>query len=316
MSKIIVTGGAGFIGSHLAEKLAKEGHEIIVIDNLDPFYSIELKKRNLNCVLKYNNASFVEGDICNLDFLRKVINEGTDFVFHEAAQAAVRISVDNPFKPNNVNILGTLNVLKASLEADVKRVINASSSSVYGSIEYLPFDEKHPTKPASPYGVSKLAGENYCRVFYEVYGLPTVSFRYFSVYGPRMRPDLAIFTFTKKMIKNEFLTIFGDGNQTRDFTYIDDVVKANVKVLETNRADGKVINIGSGNRINVNDLTTNLNEIIGGSSNMKYIETQKGDALHTLANIDLANRLLGYLPSVAIEEGLTRFVGWYKRKFL
>jgi len=312
MSKIVITGGAGFIGSHIAERCARDGHEVVIIDNLDDYYSPELKKKNIEYVLKSGNTSFVHGDVTDLDFLRTVIDKDVGYVFHEAAQAGVRISVDNPFKPNNVNVLGTLNVLEASLEAEVERVINASSSSVYGKVEYLPFDESHPTQPVSPYGVSKLAAEHYCRVFYEIYGLPTVSLRYFTVYGPRMRPDLTISIFTEKMLNNESITIFGDGNQTRDFTYIEDVVKANMKLLDTNKADGKGMNIGSGNRISVNELATNLKEIIGSSSKLKYAEVQKGDAKHTLADVELAKELVGYGPSVSIKEGLRRFVEWDK----
>ena len=306
----LVTGGAGFIGSHIGERCAKEGHEVVLIDNLDDYYSPQLKKENIECVLASGKATFVHGDITDLELLRKVIDKDVDFVYHEAAQAGVRISVENPFKANEVNVLGTLNVLQASLEADVERLINASSSSVYGKVEYLPFDEKHPTQPVSPYGVSKLAAEHYCRVFYDVYGLPTVSLRYFTVYGPRMRPDLAISIFTRKMLKNEKIKIFGDGTQTRDFTYIDDIVQANKKLLATSKADGRVINIGSGNRISINDLAMNLKEIIGSSSELIYAELQKGDAEHTLADVSLAKELLGYESCVNIHEGLRRFVSY------
>ena len=312
MSKIVVTGGAGFIGSHIAESCANEGYEVVIIDNLDGYYSLKLKKKNIDCILNGGNATFIRGDITDLDFLRKVIDKDVEYVFHEAAQAGVRISVENPFKPNNVNVLGTLNVLQASLDTDVERVINASSSSVYGKVEYLPFDERHPTQPVSPYGVSKLAAEHYCRVFYEVYGLPIVSLRYFTVYGQRMRPDLAISVFTGKMLKNEPITIFGDGEQTRDFTYIEDIVDANMKILNTTNADGKVMNIGSGNRISVNDLAKNLRVAIGSSSKINYAGAQRGDARHTFADVRLAKKLIGYEPNVSIEEGLKRFVGWYK----
>lgn len=310
MSKIVITGGAGFIGSHIGERCAKEGHEVVLIDNLDDYYSPQLKKENIECVLASGKATFVHGDITDLELLRKVIDKDVDFVYHEAAQAGVRISVENPFKANEVNVLGTLNVLQASLESDVERLINASSSSVYGKVEYLPFDEKHPSQPVSPYGVSKLAAEHYCRVFYDVYGLPTVSLRYFTVYGPRMRPDLAICIFTRKMLKNEKIKIFGDGTQTRDFTYIDDIVQANKKLLDSSKADGRVINIGSGNRISINDLAMNLKEIIGSSSELIYAELQKGDAEHTLADVSLAKELLGYESCVNIHEGLRRFVSY------
>ena len=310
MSRIVLTGGAGFIGSHIAAEVAKE-YEVVIIDNLDDYYSPDLKRQNLEILLANPNVRFVEGDITDTDLLRRGIDSDVEFVFHEAAQAGVRISVEDPFKPNDVNVLGTLNVLKASLDAGVKRMINASSSSVYGKVQYLPFDEAHPTMPVSPYGVSKLAAEHYCRVFYEVYGLPTVSLRYFTVYGPRMRPDLAISIFTGKMLANEPITVFGDGNQTRDFTYIDDVVRVNRRLLETSAADGHVMNVGGGHRITVNDLIAHLREITGSASEIVYSDKQKGDAEHTLADTALARELVGYRPETTIEDGLKKFVAWY-----
>ena len=311
MSKVVITGGAGFIGSHIAAEVAKE-YEVVIIDNLDDYYSPDLKRRNLEILLANPNVRFVEGDITDTDLLRRVIDSDVEFVYHEAAQAGVRISVENPFKPNNVNVLGTLNVLKASLDAGVKRVINASSSSVYGKVKYLPFDEAHPTMPVSPYGVSKLAAEHYCRVFYEVYGLPTVSLRYFTVYGPRMRPDLAISIFTRKMLANEPIMVYGNGEQTRDFTYVDDIVRVNRRLLETSAADGYAMNVGGGHRITVNDLIAHLREITGSASEVVYSDKQKGDAEHTLADTSLAGRLVGYRPKVSIREGLGRFVEWYR----
>lgn len=312
MSKIVITGGAGFIGSHIAENLAKDGHEIIIVDNLDPYYSIDLKKRNIDIVLHSGDATFINADITNFDRMKELIDSTVDYVYHEAAQAGVRISVEDPFKSNDVNVLGTLNVLKASLDAGVKKVINASSSSVYGKVKYLPFDEQHPTEPVSPYGVSKLAAEHYCRVFYEIYGLPTTSLRYFTVYGPRMRPDLAISIFTRKMLANEPITVFGDGEQTRDFTYIEDVVEANKRLLNNNSIDGRVLNIGSGNRISLNNLIENLIYITGSRSEVVNASKQMGDTEDTLASIDLGNEVLGYSPSFNITKGLNRFVDWFK----
>jgi len=314
VSKIVITGGAGFIGSHIAESLAKDGHEIVIVDNLDPYYSVALKKRNTNIVLNSGNATFINADVTDLDKIKDVIDSTVDYVFHEAAQAGVRISVEDPFKPNDVNVLGTLNVLKASLDSGVKKVINASSSSVYGKVKYLPFDEQHPTEPVSPYGVSKLAAEHYCRVFYEVYGLPTTSLRYFTVYGPRMRPDLAISIFTRKMLANEPITVFGEGKQTRDFTYIDDVVEANKRLINNKLTDGKILNIGDGNRISVNDLIENLRSITGSTSEIIYAGKQKGDTEDTLANIDLGNKLIGYKPLFDIHKGLNKFVDWFKNE--
>lgn len=312
MSKIVITGGAGFIGSHIAENLSKDGHEIVIVDNLDPYYSIDLKKKNLDIVLNSGNVTFINADITDLSRMKEIIDSTVDYVYHEAAQAGVRISVEDPFKPNDVNVLGTLNVLKASLDAGVKKVINASSSSVYGKVKYLPFDEQHPTEPVSPYGVSKLAAEHYCRVFYEVYGIPTTSLRYFTVYGPRMRPDLAISIFTRKMLANKPITVFGDGEQTRDFTYIEDVAEANKRLLNNRVTDGKVLNIGGGNRISVNDLIENLRSITGSTSEVIYAGKQRGDTEDTLANVDLGNKLIGYSPLFNINKGLNKFVDWFK----
>jgi len=312
MSKIVITGGAGFIGSHIAEALV-ENHEVVIVDNLDDYYSPTLKQRNLDCVMEKGDVDFVRGDITDLDLLQNVIDDTVDYVFHEAAQAGVRISVEDPFKPNNVNVLGTLNVLKASLDAGVKRLINASSSSVYGKVQYLPFDEAHPTMPVSPYGVSKLAAEHYCRVFYEIYGLPTVSLRYFTVYGPRMRPDLAISIFIRKMSANDSITVFGDGEQTRDFTYIDDIVRVNLQLLDTDAADGYAMNVGGGHRITVNDLIAHLRKITGSMSEVVYSNKQKGDAEHTMADVGRARELVGYMPETTIEDGLGLYALWCKR---
>lgn len=314
MSKIVITGGAGFIGSHIAENLARNGHEIIIVDNLDPYYSIDLKKKNLDTVLNSGNATFVNADITDLARMKQIIDNTVDYVYHEAAQAGVRISVEDPFKPNDVNVLGTLNVLKASLDAGIKKVVNASSSSVYGKVKYLPFDEQHPTEPVSPYGISKLAAEHYCRVFYEIYGLPTTSLRYFTVYGPRMRPDLAISIFTRKMLANEPITVFGDGEQTRDFTYINDVVEANKRLIRNKKTNGRILNIGGGNRISVNYLIEDLRSITGSTSEVINAGKQKGDTEDTLACVDLGNKLIGYKPLFDINKGLNKFVDWFKNE--
>jgi UDP-glucose 4-epimerase len=312
MAKILITGGAGFIGSHLAEKLGQKGHKVVILDNMDPYYSIKIKKRNLELAMKNGNCTFIEGDILDFERLHKIVEEDVEFIFHEAAQPGVRASVDNPLKPNEVNVKGTLNVLEAARKNHVKRVINASSSSVYGKVEYLPFDENHPTRPLSPYGVSKLVAEHYCRVYYELYGIPTVTLRYFTVYGPRMRPDLAIPIFTRALLKGESPTIFGDGEQTRDLTFIDDIVEANVSLLESNRADGKILNIGGSKRVTVNQLFQDLKRLVRSNIQPIYAEIIKGDAKHTLSNIDRARGLIGYEPKTTILEGLDKFVEWLR----
>jgi len=309
--KILITGGAGFIGSHLAEKLSKK-NEVVVLDNLDSYYDIKIKKENIK-IVESKSAEFILGDVTNYNFMERIIKENNiEIIFHEAARPGVRYSIKDPFLPNKVNVIGTLNILKVSLDSDVKKVIFASSSSVYGKMEYLPFDENHPTQPISPYGVSKLAAEHYCRVFYEVYGLKTISLRYFTVYGPRMRPDLAIPIFTKSILNNESPVIFGDGEQTRDFTYIDDIVDANLKLVKTNRVNGEVLNIGSGRRVTINYIIDTLKNLFNSNIKSKYADSIKGDAMHTLANIDKAKELIGYNPQTSIEAGLEKFVIWYK----
>jgi UDP-glucose 4-epimerase len=309
MAAILVTGGAGFIGSHLSIKLKETGHDVTVLDNLDPYYPVELKRKNI-LISEKTGCRFIEGDITDKKLVDELVSD-IDFIYHLAARPGVRASIENPQIPNRVNIQGTLILLEASLESNIKRFINASSSSVYGKVKYLPFDEDHPTQPISPYAVSKLVAEHYCRVFFEIHGLPTVSLRYFTVYGPRMRPDLAIPIFTKKILDGEEPVVFGDGEQTRDFTFIDDIVQGNMGLLESSNVDGQILNIGSGNRLTVNRLLEILERILNKDIKPKYIQKMKGDAQHTLANVDKAKKLMGYQPKTQIEEGLKKFVNWF-----
>ncbi len=312
MPKILITGGAGFIGSHLAQKFAQLEHEVTILDNLDPYYDVKIKKKNIELVLRNKNCNFINGDILDKDQLEDIVKDEIEFIYHEAAQPGVRASVDNPLKPNEVNVKGTLNILDAARQADVKRVINASSSSVYGKVEYLPFDEKHPTQPLAPYGVSKLVAEHYCRVYTELYGIPTVSLRYFTVYGPRMRPDLAIPIFTRALIKGESPMIFGNGEQTRDLTYIEDIVSANLMLMETHGADGQILNIGGGKRITVIQLYDHLKRLLKSEVEPIFGDVIKGDAKHTLSNVSKAEKLIGYKPTTDIETGLEKFILWFK----
>ncbi len=304
---ILVTGGAGFIGSHIIGTLL-DRHEVICLDNFDAYYNVEFKKKNIEPFLTNENFKLVEGSILDKKLLGE-LTEGVEYIFHNAAQPGVRASVNDPMKPHEINTTGTLNVLKASLDSGVKKVINASSSSVYGEVMYLPFNEKHPTRPVSPYGVSKLAAEHYCRVFQEVYGLSTVSLRYFTVFGPHMRPDLAISIFIRKALKNEPIEIFGDGEKTRDFTYVQNIVEANL--LAMNKGKGEY-NIGSGKRISVNDLARKILSLTGSSSEIIYRDSVQGDAMHTWADIGKAKKELGYMPKIDLDKGLEKFLEWYK----
>ncbi len=306
MTKCLVTGGAGFIGSHIIENLLNLGHEVVCLDNFDAYYSPQLKGKNIEPFMKNARFKLVEGDIRDKALLNRTL-DGVEYVFHEAAQAGVRISVEDPMKPHEINATGTLNLLESVLDSDVRKLINASSSSVYGRVEYLPFDEAHPNQPVSPYGVSKLLVEHYCRVFEELYGLKSVSLRYFTVYGPRMRPDLAINIFTKAALKNEPITIFGDGKKTRDFTYVDDIVRANLVCME--KGSG-VYNIGAGNSISINDLARKIIEINESKSEIVYSDSVKGDAEHTLASSEKALKELAWKPEITVEEGLERYAKW------
>lgn len=304
--RILVTGGAGFIGSHLIEWLLKNDHEVICLDSFEPFYDPEVKKNNIKAFLENKNFRLEVGDIRDRENLVRLL-EGTDYVFHQAAQAGVRMSVEDPIKAHEVNATGTLILLESALNSDVEKIINASSSSVYGKIEYLPFDENHPTRPLSPYGISKLAAEEYCRVFSELYGLKTVSLRYFTVYGPRMRPDLAINIFTRKALTNEPISIFGDGTKTRDFTHIDDIVRANLIAMQKGAG---AYNIGGGHQISIKDLAEKIIQITGSYSQILYSNPIKGDAEHTFADTTKATREMGWKPQTSLKKGLERYISW------
>lgn len=305
---IVVTGGAGFIGSCLVERLINDGHDVLCLDNFDDYYDPGIKQNNVARFMDRDNFTLLKGDILDRDLVYKAL-KGADYVFHLAAQAGVRASVENPLKVHEINTTGTLNILWAALDCGVKKVVYASSSSVYGKVEYLPFDEAHPRVPVSPYGLSKLMAEEYCRIFNEIYGLEAVSLRYFTVYGPRMRPDLAISIFTKSALHNLPLEIFGTGEKTRDFTYIDDVVCANLLAM---RSKGGVFNIGSGKRISVKELAEMIIQLTGSRSKIVFREDARGDAQHTWANTDRARGELGWASGVGIEEGLKRYIKWLR----
>ena len=314
--QILVTGGAGFIGGHLAETFVEEGHDVVALDNFDPYYDVGIKEHSVSQAQEAANTGdgtyeFVEGDVRDADLVHELVEPATH-VFHQAAQAGVRTSVEDPRKPNSINVDGTLNVLDAARESDTERVICASSSSVYGKPSYLPYDEQHPTTPVSPYGVSKLAGEQYGRVYHEVYGLPTVSLRYFTVYGPRMRPNMAISNFVSRCFNDEPPEIYGDGSQTRDFTYIDDVVDANRTLLDNSSADGEILNVGSTDTIDIETLARTVRDQLAPELELAYGERSQADAEHTHADVTLAGELLDYEPSVTIPDGVGLFIEWYR----
>jgi len=297
--RILVTGGAGFIGSHLVDRLVKEGHEVVVIDNLSTG-----KKENLN-----PKADFYNLDICNFNKIKPFFKR-IDFVFHLAALPRVPLSIKDPVATAKVNILGTINVFKAAIDAGVKRVIFASSSSVYGDQEKLPLKENMIPHPISPYALQKLTAENFAKQFTKLYKIPIVSLRYFNVFGPRIDFDsdysLVIGKFLRLKKEEKPLTIFDDGEQTRGFCYVDDVVEATLKAAKTKKLKGgEVINISSGKSYSVNYLAKLI------SKKVVYLSPRPGDVRHTQADISLAKELLNWQPKVDLEQGLKKTQEWF-----
>ena len=313
---VLVTGGAGFIGGHLAEAFLEDGHDVTVLDNLEPFYAEGIKRHTLDIhreVAREEDSEyrFVKEDVRDTGTVREVVDDA-DVVVHQAAQAGVRESVDNPRKVTDINVDGTVNLLQASKETNVDRVIIASSSSVYGKPRSLPYGEDHPTEPVSPYGVTKLAQEHMARVYSELYRLPTVCLRYFTVYGPRMRPNMAISNFVSRCLNGESPVIYGDGQQTRDFTHIGDVVEANRTLLTGGAADGEVLNIGSSDNISIQELAEVVRDKVAPELEIEYETARGADAEHTHASVKKADELIGYEPSRTITEGVDEFIEWYE----
>lgn len=314
--RILVTGGAGFIGGHLAERFVADGHDVVVLDNFDPFYDTRIKDHTVEICRERSSEGdgsyrLVEGDMRDADPITELV-EKSDYVYHQAAQAGVRSSVENPRKYNEVNVDGTLNVLDAARESGINRVVLASSSSVYGKPEYLPYDESHPTTPVSPYGASKLAAERYTCAYSDVYDLPAVALRYFTVYGPRMRPNIAISNFVSRCLNGESPVVYGDGTQTRDFTFIEDVIEANVMLLSEDAADGEAVNIGSTDNIEILTLAEEIRDQMAPHLESEFAERHDADAEHTHADSSKASELLGYEPSRSIRKGVAEFVEWYR----
>ena len=313
--RILVTGGAGFIGGHLADRFLDAGHDVVVLDNFEPYYHVGIKERTVEIARSRAESSdgtydLVEGDVRDEVLVHDLVTDA-DAVYHQAAQAGVRTSIEDPTKPHAVNATGTLTLLEAARDTDLERVVLASSSSVYGKPRSLPYTEDDRTTPVSPYGVSKLAAEQYGRVYAEVYGLPTVSLRYFTVYGPRMRPNMAISNFVSRCANGEPPVVYGDGTQTRDFTFIDDIARVNADLLETDAADGAILNVGSGDRIAIKRLAEVVRDRLAPDLGLEYDERPAGDAEHTHADVSKARDLLGYEPSVDIRTGVNRFIDWY-----
>ncbi|HTY63577.1 MAG TPA: SDR family oxidoreductase [Acidobacteriota bacterium] len=312
MEKMIVTGGAGFIGSNLAEHLLNMGHAVIVIDNLSTG-----RKQNLAAWSEDAGSrfEFLQMDINETDRLRDIFR-GVSYVFHLAAIPSVARSIENPTATQFANADGTLSVLIAARDAGVKRVVAASSSSIYGDDPNLPKQEDRRGRCLSPYALSKLVTEEYCRLFHQLYGLEAVALRYFNVFGPRQDPNshyaAVIPKFSTLLLAGEQPVVFGDGEQSRDFTFVANVVDANWRAATSPNVAGEAFNIGCGAQTSLNQLIEKLNAILGSSVKPKYEPARKGDVRHSLADIGKAAKLLGYLPAVSLEEGLRKVVNWYR----
>ncbi len=313
MSKFLVTGGAGFIGSNLVQRLLREGEKVRVMDNFSTGKWENLK--DLYC--EDNSLEIVIEDIRNLEALKEATS-GMNYVIHLAALSSVAESVEDPVSYNSVNIEGTLNVLIASREEKVKKVVYISSSAVYGDSPELPKKEDMKSEPLSPYAVSKLAGEYYCRSFHSIYKLGTVILRLFNVFGPRQNPEsgyaAVVPKFIVSLLKGRPLTIYGDGDQSRDFIYVENVIDGIITACRAKRVGGEIINIACGHRSSLNTLVEVLSELIDNDTNPLHVAPRPGDVRHSLADIGKAKKLLSYEPRVLLREGLEKTIGWFLQK--
>ena len=307
MPHYLVTGGAGFIGSHLTEELVRRGERVRVADSL-----ITGHRKNLAHV---PGVEVLEGDLADLPFATRAV-QGIDYVLHQAAIPSVPRSVKDPIESNRANIDSTLNVLVAARDAGVKRVVYAASSSAYGNSPTLPKHEEMPTSPLSPYALQKLVGEQYMQMFTALYGIETVSIRYFNVFGPRQDPSSpysgVISQFAKTLLEGKPPTIYGDGKQTRDFTYIANVVDGVLRAVTAPAAAGQVINVATGSRISLNELFATMRDLVGAKVSVVYGPPRAGDVTDSLADISRARAILGYEPTVSFQEGLRRTIDWYR----
>jgi nucleoside-diphosphate-sugar epimerase len=311
----IVTGAAGFIGSHLVEVLLKQGKEVIGIDDFNDYYHPALKYKNIAHLHSSPNFKLIEGDIQLLDW--QILLADVEVVYHQAAQAGVRASWGQSFRAyTERNINATQVLLEAAKDAKhLKRLVFASTSSVYGDAESVPTHEGSCPQPVSPYGITKLAAERLCGLYHKNFGIPFVALRYFTVYGPKQRPDMAFHKFFKLILHSQPISIYGDGQQTRDFTFISDIVAANLAAATVPQAVGEIFNIGGGSRVMLTQVLNMMEEVIGHPIQRNHIERAMGDARHTAADISKAQKILGYQPQISLREGLTQEWEWVKRLY-
>lgn len=307
----LVTGGAGFIGSHVVERLLDRGDTVTVIDDFNEFYNPSIKRNNVRGFA--DKVKLVEADICS-DLRTVFVEQRFDTIIHLAARAGVRPSLAQPQLYTRVNVVGTQNLLELAREFGVRKLVFASSSSVYGVNQKVPFNEEDLIfKPISPYAATKLAGEALCHVYHHLYGLDVVCLRFFTVYGPRQRPDLAIRKFTEAILAGKPIDLYGDGSARRDYTYIDDILQGVLACLD--RSFGyEIINLGESRTVELRELVQFIEKTTGKKAEIRQLPTQPGDVPITYADISKARRLLGYQPKIAIEVGIEKFVEWYRRQ--
>jgi UDP-glucuronate 4-epimerase len=314
MHKILLTGAAGFIGSHVAEYLLNQGHQVFGIDNFDDFYSRSIKEQNISACLLSPSFTFIEGNVGDVDSL--ILDTNFDIVIHLAAKAGVRPSIAQPEQYIDANLSQTMALLQWMKANGMRKLVFASSSSVYGNNAKVPFSESDPVDhPISPYAFTKKAGELLTHTFRHLANMDVINLRFFTVYGERQRPDLAIHKFAKAMLNGQAITLFGNGSTSRDYTYVGDIVQGIISSMDyvlSHQQVYETINLGSKNPIQLIDLVHTLEEIIGLPANIQWMDMQEGDVDRTFADIQKAERLLQYAPNTSLKEGLTRFVAWLK----
>lgn len=320
MNTYLITGGAGFIGSSLADKLLSEGEKVVVIDNFCDFYNPEIKENNLKHNLSNPNYKLYRADIRDRNELAKVFNENKiDVVIHLAAMAGVRPSIDNPIYYQEVNCMGTQNILEEMKAHNAKNLVMASSSSVYGNCKEVPFKENMIVDFAiSPYAATKKANEVMTHVYHKLFDFNVIMLRFFTVFGPRQRPDLAINKFTRLMLNNEPIPMFGDGTTSRDYTYIDDIVDGIIRscnYVENNNDVYEILNLGNSSPVSLKEMINTIAEVLNKTPNIQELPMQPGDVERTFADISKAKKLIGYNPKTSFKEGIESFIDWYKANY-
>ena len=313
---ILITGGAGFIGSTLADKLLKEGNKVFVIDNFNDYYSIELKEANVSVNKDNKNYKLYRGDICDRELVDEIFAKNAiEKVVHIAARAGVRPSLEDPLEYVRSNIEGTINILENMKKYNVKKIVFASSSSVYGNCKAEKFSEDlKVTEPISPYAATKSACEQFLYTYSKLYGINAVCLRFFTVYGPRQRPDLAIRKFIELIEKGEPIPVYGDGSTMRDYTYIDDIISGICSAIKYNKTPYEIINIGGGSPITLSEMISTIENVLGKKAVINRLPMQPGDVNKTVSDITKARKLLGYEPLTTFENGIKKFVEWRRDK--